>query len=125
MITRIESEITQLHQFFMDWYNGDLPATDKVFARLTSVLETGFALISPGGHTLPRQTIIDAIRGSHNSRNGFRIRIENTQICYQTNDLVLATYEEWQEYEGEMTSRVSSFFRIKRDSQWIDQVACS
>ena len=108
MISRIETEITQLHQFFVDWYCGKLPLREEHFIRLTSVLADGFTLITPEGSSLDKQTIIETIRYSYDSRKDFHIWIENIKIKLQVNDLVLATYEEWQESQGKTTSRVST-----------------
>jgi hypothetical protein len=38
MITRIENEIIELHQFFQDWYNNQLTPTKENFARCADVL---------------------------------------------------------------------------------------
>ena len=108
MISRIENEITQLHRFFVDWYLGNSPVHKEQFVRFTSVLAEGFTLITPKGISLDRQTIIETIRKSYNSREDFRIWIENIGIRLQVNDMVLATYEEWQEDQEEITSRISS-----------------
>ena len=108
MITRIENEITQLHQFFQDWYNNQLTPTDVNFARCVDVLSKDFSIIFPSGDMVQCQPLLDTLRKAHNSRDGMRIWIENVQALHQIGGVILATYEEWQEIEGQVTARLSS-----------------
>jgi hypothetical protein len=108
MITRIENEIIQLHQFFQDWYNNQLTPTDKNFARCENVLAPDFSIIFPDGNMVLCQPLLGKLREAHNSHTRMRIWIENIQVLHQIGDLILATYEEWQEIEGTVTARLSS-----------------
>jgi len=124
MITRIENEIIELHQFFQDWYNNQLTPTDESFARCADVLAPDFAIIFPSGDKVLCQPLLDSLRNTHNSHTGMRIWIENIQVLHQIGDLILATYEEWQEIEGQITSRLSSVLFQKTRStpnglQWL------
>ena len=108
MITRIENEIIQLHQFFQDWYNNELAPTDENFSRCADVLAPDFSIIFPNGEIIQQQPLLDALHKAHNSRTGMRIWINNVQVYHHVGDLILATYEEWQEIEGQVTARLSS-----------------
>ncbi|MFN2237714.1 MAG: hypothetical protein ACK2U1_26070 [Anaerolineales bacterium] len=108
MITRIENEIHELHQFFQDWYNNQLSPTDENFARCANVLHSNFTIIFPIGDRMRRETLLEILRNAHGSHTNIRIWIEHIQILYQFGDLVLATYEEWQEIDSQINSRLST-----------------
>ena len=117
MITRVENEIIQLHQFFQDWYNNELARTEANFARCAEVLAPDFSIIFPGGEIVYQQPLLESLHKAHNSRDGMRIWIKNVQMRHQIGDLILATYEEWQEIEGKITARLSSVFLQKAPSK--------
>lgn len=108
MITRIENEIIQLHQFFQDWYNNQLTPTDDNFERCAGVLAQDFVIIFPSGEVVHCKPLLDELRKAHNSREGMRIWIKNVQLLHQTGNIILATDEEWQEIDGQVTARLSS-----------------
>ncbi len=129
----IEAEIVQLHQFFQDWYNGEIELSEEKFSRLDDVLADSFKLVSPEGRLLERKLLLDGIQKAHNARNGIRIWIEDVRVLHWFDELVLAAYHECQEFEGNETVRLSSvLFRIKADTPnrlewmhvhetWLDQ----
>jgi hypothetical protein len=124
MITRIANEIVQLHQFFQDWYNSQLAPTDEDFARCEEALAPDFSIIFPNGESVLREPLLDKLRKAHNSHTNMRIWIEKVQVLHQVGDTVLATYQEWQEIEGKVTTRLSSVLFQKADStsnglQWL------
>jgi hypothetical protein len=108
MITRVENEIVELHQFFQDWYNNILSPSPANFARCEKVLADSFTIIFPNGEKVSCKPLLEGLRSAHHSRTNMRIWIENIQVLYQLGELILATYEEWQEIEGKVTIRVSS-----------------
>jgi len=108
MITRIENEIFELHQFFQDWYNNQITPTEANFARCANVLAPDFTIIFPSGDKVSYQPLLNELWKAHNSHSGMRIWIENTQVLHQSGDLILATYEEWQEIENKVTTRLST-----------------
>ncbi|WP_420644153.1 hypothetical protein [Candidatus Leptofilum sp.] len=105
-----EKEIIELHQFFQDWFNGEIPEEDDIFARFSAVMADGFYIVSPNGRLTLRTPLVENLRQLHaNSHsNPGKIWIQDVQIRHQSEDLILATYEEWQEFNGETTSRLSS-----------------
>jgi hypothetical protein len=105
---KIENEIVQLHQFFQDWFNGDIEPSEGQFARLDDVLAENFSMIAPNGNIIEREPLLERLRLAHNSRQGMRIWIENVRILRWFDTMALATYEEWQEIQGQVTSRLSS-----------------
>ena len=108
MITRIENEIIELHQFFQNWYNNQLSPTDENFARCANALAPDFSIVFPDGNMVFCQALLGKLKKAHNSHTDMRIWIVNVQVLYQIGDLILATYEEWQDIESKVTARLSS-----------------
>jgi hypothetical protein len=129
----IEAEITQLHAFFQQWFNGEMAPTEENFSRLRNVLAEGFQLVSPDGNLLERLPLLDGLFQAHGSREGMEIWIEEVSVLHWFDRLALATYQEWQKLDGQVTARLSSvLFRDKEDAPnriewlhvhetWLDQ----
>ena len=114
MQTRCRNEIDQLHAFFQGWFNGELPATADSFARFAGVLAEPFTLIAPTGVHAEREQVLAGLRQSHASRSDIRIWIENVRLQHHSGDIIIATYEEWQQTGDTTTARLSTVvFREK------------
>ena len=122
-------EIVELHQFFQDWFRGELAETEAQFARFARVMAPDFSIISPTGSLNHREAILQMVRhgyGGWQDRNG-RIWIENIIVRWQDDGHCLLTYEEWQEIDGQITARLSTvLFRTYFDEthgvdavQWV------
>ncbi|MFQ5640515.1 MAG: hypothetical protein ACE5IR_21245 [bacterium] len=121
MKKRMHAEIHQLHQFFEDWFSGKLADTDENFSRLQGVLAENFQIISPDGRVTTKADLAPALRKAHASRarakKPFRIWIENIQIRLEHSSNPVATYEEWQEIDGETKARISTvIFKARGDA---------
>ena len=77
---KCEKEVIELHQFFQDWFNGELQPTDKDYARFVNVLSEDFIIIDPNGNVTQREPLLVGLRNAHNSRSEFKIWIENFQF---------------------------------------------
>jgi len=110
----IEAEIIQLHQFFQDWFNGEIEPSEENFSRLSDVLADSFKLVSPDGQVLQRKPLLDGLEQAHNTRRGMRIWIEDMRVLHWFDELVLAIYQEWQQIEGKTTSRLSSVLFVRK-----------
>jgi len=115
---RCENEVIELHQFFQDWFNGELQPADENYARFAGVLRADFIIIDPSGNVTKREPLIAGLRSAHNSRSNFKIWIEKFQFRHSEGNIAVATYEEWQIIaEGESNARLSSVvFREKADT---------
>lgn len=98
-------EIQELHAFFVQWFRGELPNTDEAFARLESVLAEDFSLVTPGGEILDRAPLLASIRNDHGQREGFAIEIREPLLKAQSGSVLVATYEEWRQADGDQTAR--------------------
>lgn len=106
---RCENEVIELHQFFQDWFNGELQPTAENYARFADVLSADFIIVGPDGNITEREPLIAGLRSAHNSQSDFKIWIENFQFRHQEGNVAVATYEEWQTAaEGETNARLST-----------------
>ena len=94
---RVLDEIEALHQFFVDWFTGAVPASDAVFeSEFLTRFDENFVLVPPAGTILDFSTLVSAIRETHGTNPEFRIAIREATIRRTWDNLVLVTYEEWQ-----------------------------
>ena len=104
-----EREIIELHEFFEAWLGGKLEDTDANFQRFVSVTGAGFHIIAPDGSRMERDELRRQIRAAHGSRLTWRMWIENIRLHHQQGDLLLVTYEEWQQRDDAApTARVTT-----------------
>jgi len=107
----IIAEIEGLHRFFEEWFAG---TETGGIERLEKALSPGFYLVSPDGSKRARDHVIESVRSARGS-GAIRIWIENPDLAWEQDDVVLATYEEWQERGGETRGRLSSALFEKDD----------
>lgn len=111
---RCRREVVELHEFLEGWSNGTIESTDEGFARFADVIDEDFVIISPGGEMTSRGPLVEALRGGAHGRwkteGGApgRIQIKNFRVHRMTEDMVVATYEEWHEVGGKTRARMST-----------------
>lgn len=112
-----EREIVALHRFFDAWFTGRVPGDEATLARFSGVLADDFEIVSPGGNRLGRGAILDFVRAAHGRHAPGRFRLWIERVAARPLDAghVLATYEEWQEQDGERRGRLSSAVLARRD----------
>lgn len=89
-------EITELHEFFVDWYTGQIDR--ERFQRVTGALAPGFERIDPDGDRQDRRTVLDSIRDTYDAYDvgGFEIDIRDAQLAASGPGFAVVRYEEWQ-----------------------------
>ena len=110
-------EIEQLHDFFVEWYAGELDEGE--FARMERAMGEGFEMVTPEGDRLDREEVLEMVRagrGQHGDGH-FDIEIRNVETVESGPGIRLVRYEEWQGTgEGE-TGRISTAcFRAAEDA---------
>ncbi len=105
---RVAQEVTELHQFFEDWFRGSIDQSTARFARFTDVTAAEFHLISPAGTMVDRDQAAAWIWDIHGARPTARMWVDKVTVLIQRSTLCLATYEEWQESPAGRTVRFSS-----------------
>lgn len=101
-------EVIRLHDFFQEWLEGSVPATDAVFARFLQATSAAFTLISPDGQSAGRDTTVEWIHSAYGTRQGFRLWTDEHLLRCAGDDWALVTYREWQTHAGVTTLRLSS-----------------
>lgn len=91
----VRKEVEELHRFFVDWFTGraEKSALNTV---LLSALDEDLLFISPDGHRLVRDTLLDGFRAGYGKNPDFRIAIRDVKVLRDLGDHVLVTYTEWQ-----------------------------
>lgn len=126
MVEQVEKEIVELHDFFQEWFHGQLPNTDEAFARFSGVMADELTFVSTGGQIVALTDLNAGIKANHGVWTGKsgKIWIRNPQIRARGRGWASATYEEWQEVEGTVRARVSTvLFRTApnrpNDIEWV------
>ena len=117
MEDRCHREVVELHRFFQDWFNSDLPDDDASFHRFDGVLADDFEIIGPTGNRTERAAVIPSLRSGHGRSIGasFAIEIRNVRSRTVADGLVLVTYEEHQTTGDEHRAWLSSaLFRARQ-----------
>lgn len=95
LLTRVQVEIEDLHEFFVGWFSGRVD--ESMFEQGFSVrFDPECLLIPPAGVILNMGQFAAAIRDNHDTNPEFRIAIRNVTVRRVFADKVVATYEEWQ-----------------------------
>jgi hypothetical protein len=114
-----EKEIHQLHDFFQEWFRGELPETDEAFARFEDVMAESMVHINPGGTASEREVLVPAIRGGYGSwkerGEAWKIEIRAVQLRQDRGDTLVVTYEEWQFLGEQPRARLSTVVFGQRD----------
>ena len=95
--SRVREEIESLHEFFVGWFTGKLP-TDALETEFLPRFDADFHLIPPTGDLLTLRELQAALRRSHAANPDLQICIRNVTVHRVLNDVVVATYEEWQQH---------------------------
>jgi hypothetical protein len=98
-----KAEIVALHAYLMDLFTGktrDLTRCEAAFAA-------DMSMISPDGVWFDRKQILANLRNA-TAVPGFRIRIHDVQLLWESESAVLLRYVEEQYRDGETTRRLSS-----------------
>ena len=90
----IEKEITELHQFFESWYRGKIENSEQSFSRMADVLAAEFALVTPDGHVVEREQLLDLMRTEYATKPEIRIWVENCRLRFSDQNVFIAIYEE-------------------------------
>lgn len=125
-VEQCEDEILELHRFFERWFTGRADVEDV--SRVSGVLSERFWMVTPSGETLDRRQLVAALHRRHRSHpppdHSYRIEVKNVRERFRTGGHCMVTYEEHQEVDGEVRSRISSaLFRERSDAphgvEWV------
>lgn len=117
---RVNCEIIELHEFFQQWYRGELPNTDEAFERFSRVMALDFQIILPDARVLDRDAILGHVRRGHGENReaagDFTIEIRHVRHRLTVGEIIIATYEEWQGDGEHQRGRLSSVVFAKSDA---------
>ena len=93
--SQARAEIESLHEFFVDWFAGALPA-EAFEENFLPRFSADVVFIPPAGFHFGFGELTAVIRERYASNPDFRIAIRNVQVHRETPELLIVTYEEWQ-----------------------------
>ena len=93
--SRVRAEIEALHEFFVGWFSGALPAESFESDFLARFAED-LVFVPPAGRQLGLEDLASSVRAGHASNPAFRVAIRNVRLRLELPTHLLATYEEWQ-----------------------------
>ncbi len=98
------AEVERLHSFFEDWFDG---RGDHTIEEFSNALDDTFFIVSPEGVKMSKRAIVGVVEQLHET-GPVSIRVENISLESTTGELIIGTYEEHQERNGERKVRLSS-----------------
>ncbi len=116
---RCRDEVLDLHQFFADWFNGDIANDEATFARLEKALADDFEIIGPDGRLTTRGDLLPILARAHGGRKAldFSIEVKHPKARKISDALCLITYEEWQSSnQGNRAWRSTAVLRRQDDA---------
>jgi len=108
ILAQCEAEICRLHDFFQDWFTGNIAEREENFQRFAGVMSAGFIIIGPDGELTELPPLTERLRRAYGRQPGIRIWTQHHRLHHQSGDVALCTYEEWQAIAGVTTARLSS-----------------
>lgn len=100
-------EVRRFHIFVEQWLSGTSNAETGWRLFEDSLAET-FEMVVPQGPSVPREQLLKSFASARGSRPGVRVEIRNERVLYESADLCLVRYEEWQLHEESSNQRVST-----------------
>ncbi len=92
----------------------------KVLSDINFTVKKGecFVIIGPNGELTERESLLHGLRNAYKSRKVVKIWIENFQTYRREGDLIITTYEEWQQgCDDSVNARISTaIFQEKPDT---------
>lgn len=95
VLTQARNEIESLHEFFCEWFGGNL-AESEFEEQFVSRFSSEVLFIPPAGNFLGLDDLVPMLRAGYGSNPEFRIQIREVTIHRQFDGFILASYEEWQ-----------------------------
>ncbi|MBT3788936.1 MAG: hypothetical protein HN725_16905 [Alphaproteobacteria bacterium] len=114
LFSACETEVNDLHNFFVDWMGAKVERDEKTFRQFTDTLSGNFTLVSPDGTIMEQDALVPGLEASYGSRPVFKIWIKDCKCRSVSDDQCLITYEEWQDIGGVGSSRISTALFARR-----------
>ena len=104
----IAAEVESLHQFIQQWFNGAVPKTDEVFARLSASWPEGFTLVDPRNKCHSSTELLESTYQLHGKFPHLSIHIKKMKVSRHRSGTAIAVYEEWHVEPIETEARLCS-----------------
>ena len=97
-----QKEVEELHEFFGKWYRGQV--LKEAFSRVSDVLADEFHIVTPEGHIIEKDMLLQKLRSQHSSMSDMEMKVEDVQLRFIREGMILVTYQEWGQ-TGQLSKR--------------------
>jgi hypothetical protein len=94
-VALVIAQVTELHAFLEQWFNGALPKTTASFTRLSTACPPNFTLIDPQNVRHSAKSLLAHTYDQHGQFPGLSIQIKNAQVSGESHGVGVVIYEEW------------------------------
>lgn len=108
MLSRVTSEIEEIHGTLQDWLSGRVPRDSGGLKRIQEVVANDFRVATVGGTELDCSELMAEIKEGWGSRPDLCISVSNVEIICETGGLIVARYDECETWAGSESCRVST-----------------
>jgi len=101
-------KIKEMHVFIESWLKGSVEISTQEFQYFEDELDEDFVIIHPSGELQTKLDITSDFWNSYGVQSkNFIIEIQNIKMRFESKDICIMNYEEWQTNE-EKSARIST-----------------
>lgn len=108
LVERCRTEVLELHAFFQQWFNGQVPRSPVSVRRALGAMAPSFTLIAPDGGELNREKLALLLRDGWSAQRDMIIEVRHLAPVWVGDGAALLDYEEWQCAGGNWQGRKST-----------------
>ena len=86
-------EVEELHEFFGKWYRSQV--LKEAISRVSDVLADEFHIVTPEGHIIERDRLLQMLESRHGSMSDMEMQVEDIRLRFNEGGVIIVTYQEW------------------------------
>ncbi len=107
-IVKAREEVIDLHQYFEQWFRGEVEKNDENTALLTQRFSDHCELITPDGVLNSKFALMNRLQQAYGQFPTIRIWIDDFMPLQLGDNGVLVRYREWRDIDGDVNCRYST-----------------
>ena len=111
LLAAVSAEVVELHAVFEDWFCGNGPGE---LDRVEAVLAPNFTMVPPSGLLVQRSELLTNLSKARGLQQ-IKIEIDHLVVIWQSENAVLAGYDEVQHHAAFTTHRRSTALLSRMD----------
>lgn len=116
LIERAEKEVIALHDYFQQWFRGEIANDADNQARFTNSFDPLCELVSPSGNIDTFLALRQRFLAAHGKFPDAKVWVSSFVPVNVMPDRILVKYKEWREIDGETNVRMTTCLFSKDDS---------